>query len=88
MPGTRPEHRRAVKRYISNLSLSASDKPKDAKPRQGLHAYTGEELRKMNKRQLEQHARKFGVELDRRLNKQQLIKETVKAQAKGIKKKL
>jgi len=50
--------------------------------------YTGEELRKMNKRQLEQHARKFGVELDRRLNKQQLIKETVKAQAKGIKKKL
>jgi len=50
--------------------------------------YAGEELRKMNKRQLEQHARKFGVELDRRLNKQQLIKETVKAQAKGIKKKL
>ena len=47
--------------------------------------YSGDDLRKMNKRQLEQHARKFGVELDRRLNKQQLIKETVKAQAKGIK---
>ena len=47
--------------------------------------YSSEELRKMNKRQLEQHARKFNVELDRRLNKQQLIKETVKAQAKGIK---
>ena len=47
--------------------------------------YSGDDLRKMNKRPLEQHARKFGVELDRRLNKQQLIKETVKAQAKGIK---
>ena len=47
--------------------------------------YSSDDLRKMNKRQLEQHARKFGVELDRRLNKQQLIKETVKAQAKGIK---
>ena len=47
-----------------------------------LKKYSSEELRKMNKIQLEQHARKYGVELDRRLNKQQLIKETVKAQIK------
>ncbi|SVD27577.1 uncharacterized protein METZ01_LOCUS380431 [marine metagenome] len=53
-----------------------------------LKRYSSEDLRKMNKLQLEKHARKFGVELDRRLNKQQLIKETVKAQAKHIKKKL
>ena len=50
--------------------------------------YSSEELRKMSKLQLEKHARKFGVELDRRLNKQQLIKETILAQAKGVKKKL
>jgi DNA-binding protein H-NS len=50
--------------------------------------YSSDDLRKMNKIQLEQHARKFGVELDRRENKEKLIKETIKAQAKGIKKKL
>lgn len=45
MPGTKPEHKRAVQNYISNLKLSNNDKPKDDKPRQGLQAYTGEELK-------------------------------------------
>ncbi len=46
--------------------------------------YSSEDLRRMNKLQLEKHARKFGVELDRRLNKQQLIKETLKAQVRNV----
>jgi len=52
-----------------------------------LKRYTSEDLKKMSKRQLEEHARKYGVELDRRENKEKLIKETVRAQIKGIKKK-
>lgn len=45
MPGVKLEHKRALKSYISNLKLPNDDKPKDDKPRQGLQAYTGEELK-------------------------------------------
>lgn len=45
MPATKPEHKRAVRNYISNLKLSPEDKTKEDKPRQGLQAYTGEELK-------------------------------------------
>ena len=45
--------------------------------------YSSDDLRKMNKRQLEQHARKFGVELDRREKKETLVKRAYKAQFDG-----
>lgn len=45
MSGAKPEHKRSVRNYISNLKLSNDDKPKDDKPRQGLQAYTGGELK-------------------------------------------
>ncbi|SVC52027.1 uncharacterized protein METZ01_LOCUS304881 [marine metagenome] len=45
-----------------------------------LPKHSVDELKLLSKEDLEKHGRKFGIEIDRRFNKGQLIKEVLKAQ--------
>jgi integrase len=45
MPGVKPEHKRAIRSYISNLAIPKTAKQKNDTPDEGLLAYTGEELK-------------------------------------------
>jgi len=58
---------------LLNIGLKAS---------KSLPKHSVDELKLLTKVELEEHGRKFGIELDRRFNKAELIKEVLKAQRK------
>tara|TARA_R110002126_G_scaffold172463_5_gene321213 strand:+ start:7981 stop:9459 length:1479 start_codon:yes stop_codon:yes gene_type:complete len=60
MPGVQPAHSRALKNYISNLTLPKSAIQKDAKPKQKLLAYTADELQLLMKTDVYAH-RTYGL---------------------------
>jgi len=45
-----------------------------------LPTHSLDELKLLTKLELEKHGRKFGIEIDRRFNKGDLIREVIKAQ--------
>jgi len=53
-----------------------------AKASKSLPKHSVDELKLLSKLDLEAHGRKFGIELDRRFGKAELIKEVLKAQRK------
>jgi hypothetical protein len=52
------------------------------KASKSLPKHSVDELKLLSKDELEKHGRRFGIEIDRRFNKGQLIKEVLKAQRK------
>jgi len=60
LPGPNYEHKNSVKKYISNLGLSAEDKPKDLEPRKELQPYSGEELKLLMSTNVYRH-RTYGL---------------------------
>jgi|TARA_R110000824_G_C15181696_1_gene673840 hypothetical protein len=62
-----------IKKLLSIGGLKAS---------KSLPKHSVDELKLLSKDELEKHGRRFGIEIDRRFNKGQLIKEVLKAQRK------
>ena len=60
MPGVKPEHKRAVRNYVSNLGIPAEAQQKNDKPNQGLLAYTGDDLKLLMSTQMYAH-RTYGL---------------------------
>lgn len=60
MPGVKPDHSRALRTYISNLTIPKSAIQKDDKPNQGLLAYTADELQLLMKTDVYTH-RTYGL---------------------------
>jgi integrase len=60
LPGSKPVNMRAIESYVSNLSIPKTAKRKSRHPREGLSAYTAEELRLLMNTKIYAH-RTYGL---------------------------
>lgn len=72
-----------AKAKLKSMGGSSKSTAKAADPVEEVEETTKAELSKMTKVELEEFAREFGVELDRREKKETLVKQAYKAQFDG-----
>tara|TARA_R100001443_G_scaffold112382_1_gene125898 strand:- start:4296 stop:4643 length:348 start_codon:yes stop_codon:yes gene_type:complete len=72
-----------AKAKLKSMGGSSKSTSKAAEPVEEVEETTKVDLNKMTKVELEEFAREFGVELDRREKKETLVKQAYKAQFDG-----